>query len=177
MNQAQQAVYNWLSNAHKYDDAFKPPELGADHNGVVGIATTGIVDGLYVGDQLTTINTNNTWPNTYQPAYTGGSISLGWPYATSTGTYQSIKTLAEVLGDKAADFTIVPAGITVGCGKEKHTLADLLLKLDNVPFIELNGEIAVAPAVYNAIVLFTKMGEEYAGMTLVDFLNQILSRK
>lgn len=180
MNQAQQLVHNWISNAHKYDDSFRPPSITVPTE-TTQLNLTDNGNGLYIGD-FPPADINSVWtvPNTYQPTitttHTGlGGMTLGWPY---TGTYQPItKTLAEVLGDKAAEFTILPSAIIVGCGKEKHCLADLLLKLDNVPFIELGAEIAVAPAVYNAIIVYTKMGEEYAGMALVDFLNQILAQK
>lgn len=172
---------NWISDSHKYSEQFQNKELenlnyqGATHTGLM--QPTG--DGLYVGDFPANVNNvytipNTFQPNTYQPTITTtGTGIFGWPGPYTPPT----KSLAEVLGDRASEFTIVPAAITVGCGKEKHTLADLLLKLDNVPFLELGAEIAVAPEVYNAIILYTKMGEEYAGMTLVDFLNQTLARK
>lgn len=133
--------------------------------GVVGLGGSGInVNGGQLTYPYTPSTVTTPWTVTTPDMYGGLYGQPGIPYTQP-------RTLKDVLGEDAAKFIFLPSLFQVGSGKERFSLTQLLLMLNNVPFIELNNEVAVAPEVYHAIIAYAKMGEGFAGLGLIEYLN------
>ena len=95
-------------------------------------------------------------------------------YKGSLGTVPSLfqySTLSTI--PDASKFRILPTSVSVCVGEDKHSITDLL-KLLKVPFLESDGEVALSPEVYTAIVNYvsTAGGEK---ITLVDYISKVLT--
>ncbi len=151
-----------------------PYNFGYPWGGIVGqgvatgtVTTTSIPTGQY---QTTTPVNNGI----------GTLIGGGGGYYTTTAD-SSWPThhpgLRTVLGSEVGNFAVVPSSLEVGFGDDKQKIVDLLRALKNVPFIELAGEVAFAPMVYDAIVMYVKTTDGFADMKIVDFISSVLARK
>ncbi len=111
------------------------------------------------------------------------SASAYWNPSTITTTgadgsyYAPAVSLGTFLGAEAGNFTIVPTALLVGFGADSQTIVDFLKAMGNVPYISLFGEVAFAPVVYDAILVYAKTVDGFADVGIVDFVRGALTSK
>ncbi len=126
--------------------------------------------GGYVTTGTTGISTNGLGgPSTWTDQFT--STDATWSLGSTVATLRSL------LGSEVANFAILPSLLCVGFGADRYALTDLVRLLPTVRYIEFGNEIAVRRVVYDAIIAFSKADGAFAGLSIVEFLNQVLTQE
>jgi hypothetical protein len=113
------------------------------------------------------------------------TISLGslpsqpydWRLGTlsNTGMPYGLREILSTLGRNAASFAFLPADMRIFIDKECVTLEKALCEVDNIRYLVYDGWMAVSPEVGSAVSLYMSSGSDYAGLSLVEFLNNVVA--
>jgi len=83
------------------------------------------------------------------------------------------RDLKDVLGAYLDKFTLFPSTMMVKTNESNSSIRDILDKVKDIRYIEYHGWIAVSPEMGSAVTLYISGGSSYAGLSLVEFLNNV----
>jgi hypothetical protein len=83
------------------------------------------------------------------------------------------RDLKDILGVDAGKFTLFPSTMRVKTNDTSRSIRDILDEVKNIRYIEYQGWLAVSPEIGSAVTLYISGGSGYAGLSLVEFLNNV----
>jgi len=83
------------------------------------------------------------------------------------------RNLRDVLGAYLDKFTLFPSTMRVKTNESNCSIRDILDGVKDIRYMEYQGWLAVSPEIGSAVTLYISGGSGYAGLSLVEFLNNV----